>query len=376
MTSKTGPGLALYFTPGVTVRTWQRSGFLTREVAYYRSLSACVGPIHFLTTGHDDRSLQAALDPIGLLDNHWRLPQPVFDLTLPGRLARTVPRPAIVKTNQLAGTVGPILLKVVAGMKLVARGGYVASEPWWHRHRLHPRRFAASLNEALLCRLADLVLVTTSEGASYLSRRYRVPPGKIRVVPNFVEDERFSVDVPTVDGLITMVGRLTPQKNVLAAIEAVADLPTARLRIIGDGPLRAECESLARRRGVSVEFLGVVDHERLPRLLGESAVYLLASRYEGHPKSLIEAMAAARPCVATRAPGVSAVIRDGETGLLAEDASADALRRCLAAVLSDHELAAKLGAAARREALAKYSLDRVCALECDIYRAAGLLDAG
>ncbi|MBI4349620.1 MAG: glycosyltransferase family 4 protein [Elusimicrobia bacterium] len=364
------PGLALAFTPGVTLDDWRRSGFLSREVQYYTALGARVGRVVFVTQGVRDHELAGALGEIELVENSARLPSWAFWLTVPLRLRRLRPRPAILKTNQLAGVLAPLAAKVLRSSRIVARGGYVPSEPWWHRHHWDPRRVETTIREAVLCWLADLVLVSSEESAAYVQRRYRLPVGRVRIVPNFVDIARFRVTAPKVHGLVTMVGRLVPQKNVLAAIEAVASIPGARLRLIGDGPLRAAVERRANETGASVEILGVVEHRRLPELLAASEIYLMASLYEGHPKTLIEAMAVGLACVAVPSPGVTSVVEHGETGYLSSGPDAHALRTALMAVLADAGLRERLGTSARLAA-ARYSLERVLDLECEAYRSVG-----
>lgn len=366
------PVLALLFTPGVTLTDWYRLGFLDREVTYYRALSREVGPVVFVTEGTHAEEVVARIEGIGLIEDRPHLPRALFWLTVPFRLRRLGGGPRILKTNQLAGVIAPAVGKLL-GFRVVARGGYVPSEPWRHPHALAPRRIVATCIEALLCHLADLVLVTSPEAADYLRRRYRLPPVRVEVVPNFVEVERFAVQAPKQRRLIGMVGRLSAEKNVLAAIEAVAGLDDARLRVIGDGPLRDTAQRHATEHGAACEFLGIVPHRDLPRLLAECEVFLLPSLYEGHPKSLIEAMAAALSCVVAPSLGVRSLVAHGVTGYVADDATALGLRRALRTVLDDADLRDRLGSAARRHVAGEFSLQRVVALEREAYRKAGVL---
>lgn len=366
-----GPGLALLFTPGVTLGDWRRAGFLGREVRYYEALSRCVGPVVFVHGGREGSAPD--LGAIEVMRNASGIPSWLFWPSAPLGIARRRPRAAIVKTNQLAGAI-PALVAKAAGAKVVARGGWVPSEPWWYPTPRHPRRLAAVVREAVLCRIADIVFVSSADSAAGVERRQHLPAGRVRVLPNFVDVEQFGRVRPKIPGLVSMVGRLSTQKDPLAAIDAVARVPGATLRVIGDGPLRRAAEAHARETEAKVEFLGVVPHARLPGLLAESEVYLTASRYEGHPKSLIEAMAAGGACLAPPSPGIVSVLEHGRTGYLADRGDPDALARGLADLLADRDLRERLGAAARREALDRYSLDRVLADECAAYRSAGWID--
>ena len=107
-------------------------------------------------------------------------------------------------------------------------------------------------------------------------------------------------------------------------------MPDARFLVLGDGERRAELESLVRRLNLTeaVRFLGW-RHDML-RIYADLDVVALSSRNEGSPVSLIEALAAARPVVATAVGGVPEVVIDGETGLTvpASDARSSGARRC------------------------------------------------
>jgi len=362
------PGLALLFTPGVTVSHWERAGFLDREVRYYRALARRVGVVTFVSEGRADDGLRARLSPIELLDGARPLPRPVAR-AVAGRAAAR--RARIVKTNQLANVAGALAAKA-AGAHLVARGGYVGSEPWRHRSRFGPHRSRETVTELLLTHAAERVIVTTDEAASYLRERYNLARERVHVVPNFAEIDRFDLPSDPEDGLVTMVGRLTTEKDVGLAVDALTGLRGVRLRVVGDGPLRADIADRARSRGVLLELIGVVPHERLPELLARTEIYLITSRYEGHPKALIEAMASGVPCVGTSAPGIRSVIEHERTGLLASSPTSGAIREAIARLRADPLLRQRLGRAAR-EHVRQYALDRVVALECDVYREAGWL---
>ena len=360
MTPPSGGGLALAFTPGTTIADWERGGLLDREVRYYRRLAERVGPVTFVSEGP-----RAAIAGIATITGTG----PLF---WPGAaFALRTSRPRILKTNQLAHSTFPILARAVAGTRIVARGGYVGSEPWRHVHVLARRQLQATAREWTLCKVADLVIVTTPMARQYVISRYR-PRADVVVVPNFVEHERFALDRPKQSGLVTIVGRLTAEKNVLAAIEAVAGIPGARLRIVGDGPFRTRAERAVTRLGVNAEFRGRVPYDRIPALLAESEAFLMPSHFEGHPKALVEAMAAGVACVVAPSPGLAEAIDDGVNGIVAADASAAAIREAVSRVLGDAALRDRLGRAARAVAM-RFSVDRVLELEWDAYRSAGLL---
>jgi hypothetical protein len=116
------------------------------------------------------------------------------------------------------------------------------------------------------------------------------------------------------------VARLEPQKNPLGLIEAFArafgDSPRGRLLLAGDGSLREATREACARLGVTgrVHFLGV--RTDVVELLAACDLFALSSHFEGSPLSVMEAMAAGLPVVATAVGGVPELVADGQTGLL------------------------------------------------------------
>jgi glycogen(starch) synthase len=152
------------------------------------------------------------------------------------------------------------------------------------------------------------------------------------------------------------LGRLVPDKGFDLAVAAFAELlsrfPRARLLVAGDGPLR---HSLARQSmdlGVSgaVDFLGWVDPERVPGLLNQATIVVMPSRREGLPLVAIQAAQMARPVVGSRVGGLVEAVVHEETGLLVAPDDQRSLVDALAALLTQPELADRLGRAARARA--------------------------
>lgn len=147
---------------------------------------------------------------------------------------------------------------------------------------------------------------------------------------------RAELGIPAGAPVIGSVGRLSPQKDPLLLLDAVLPLlradPELRLLLVGDGPLRPAVE-----RAVSGSAQVVLTGLRrdVPRLLNAMDVFVLASRWEGLPRTLLQAMATNVPVVATDADGVRDVVVDGVTGRLVRRGNADGLRAATADVLAD-----------------------------------------
>lgn len=163
--------------------------------------------------------------------------------------------------------------------------------------------------------------------------------------------------------LIGVVARLERQKGVADFLRAAALLQqqhaAARFVVVGDGPLRAALAALARRLGLgqSVHFAGW--HEDVPAVMSALDVFCLSSLWEQFPFSVLEAMAAARPVVATAVDGVPEAITDGAEGWLVPAGDAAAMARALGRCLEDPHAAATMGQRGRQRVVEEFGIDRM-----------------
>ena len=193
-------------------------------------------------------------------------------------------------------------------------------------------------------------LITVSTAGTDLANKHRIAPqAKIVTINNGVPDcsERANLGHEH-SPVITMVARFTASKDQASLLRAFASLPSGpRLRLIGGGPLQEKCEDLANELGIRdrVDFLG--ERQDTAALLAASDVFVLTSAFEMFSLSILEAMRAGLPVIASDVGGNREAIVNGETGFLVPEGSvaelADALRR----VIEDPELRLRLGRAAR-----------------------------
>lgn len=160
--------------------------------------------------------------------------------------------------------------------------------------------------------------------------------------------------------VVTLVGRLSPQKGPDTFLESAAHIartfPETKFLIVGEGPLRRRLERIAATLGLreQVYFLGY-QAEVLP-LLALSDVVALPSLNEGLPYVLLEALALARPVVATPVGGIPEVIANGQTGLIVPVRAPDALAAAVCRLLKHPDEARRLGEAGRVRVMQAFSL--------------------
>ena len=195
---------------------------------------------------------------------------------------------------------------------------------------------------------------------------------RISWLPNFV-DEADREGEQEGDYYIYF-GRLSREKGVDILIRAAALLGRGRLRILGEGPERAALERLAAGSGAEgIEFLGHRPEEELAAILREAQFVVLPSRwYENLPFSIMEALAAGKPVVASDIGGIPEMVDDGVNGFLFPAGDVDALARRIADLLDSPDLRRELGRHGREKARELYNADYHYGKIIEIHR--GLLE--
>ncbi len=212
--------------------------------------------------------------------------------------------------------------------------------------------------------------------ARYVVEDIGVRGGNVCTVHNGIPVDRAATPCapPAGPAVFLTVGRLAEIKNhalMLRAFRRALDAGAqARLRIAGDGPMRAAIEALRRELGLEsqVEMLGFRDD--IPQLLAQSHAFLLTSRYEGISVAMLESMRAALPIIATRVGGVPETVLDGESGLLFGPDDEAGIAQAIAALAADPARRAALGRRGLVVLQEEFSLERMTARYLDFYAAA------
>lgn len=234
------------------------------------------------------------------------------------------------------------------------------------------RRLIARLAESACARLGHSIVNVSTYDRDLALRNKVGRAAQHRVIHNGLPDipER-SAEGGTTNGAIVMVARFAAPKRQDLLIHALSILPaSARLQLIGDGPRRAECEVLARQLGVMerVEFVG--DSDEVARLLVEAGVFVLLSDHEGLPLTVIEAMRAGLPVVASSVGGIPELVEDGVTGLLLCETTPEVVAHVLKNLLDDPTRAKKMGQKGRERYLRHFTeqqmLNKLDALYAEI----------
>jgi glycosyltransferase involved in cell wall biosynthesis len=234
----------------------------------------------------------------------------------------------------------------------------------------------------ILLRMADAITTIAFDTRKNLTRYENYPSSKIQVLYNGIDLEAFftsaspeaarrslgiSPDTPT----IGVVARLDPVKNhsmLFLAFHKVRErFPSAILFVIGDGPDRKRLESVARELGEiqAIRFLGA--RRDVAHIIRALDVFALPSFSEGMSVTLLEAMAAEIPVVATRVGGNEEVVVDGETGFLVPNDNAMDMAERLMELLGEEDLRREMGLAGRNRAVSVFSIQQMVTQYLTLY---------
>ncbi|MBS0446970.1 MAG: TIGR03088 family PEP-CTERM/XrtA system glycosyltransferase [Proteobacteria bacterium] len=277
-------------------------------------------------------------------------------------------RPAIVHTRNLSG------LDALMPARLAGGARNVHSEHGWDVDNLDGRRWKPALLRRLHAPFVDRYITVSKDLERFLVQRIGIRGSRITQIYNGVDTARFTPERTDAalpesfrgDHLIRIgsIGRLEPVKDLPTLLRAFAALlahdpalrEQARLVIVGDGPQAAPLRALADELGIArlIWFSGAIDY--VPAVLRALDVFVLPSLNEGISNTLLEAMAAGLPVVASAVGGNVELVEDGCWGRLFPSGDVAALERHLSAYAVSTGLRRAHAAAGRQAAIDRYSL--------------------
>jgi glycosyltransferase involved in cell wall biosynthesis len=201
-----------------------------------------------------------------------------------------------------------------------------------------------------------------------------VPQERITVIPNGIVVEAFKaapMAEPRREQVLGIVGRLDLQKGFEYLLRSFATLrhsfPGLRLLIVGEGPDRDKIEQMIDHHSLNSVVTLTGQQTDMPGVYNSIDIFVLPSLNEGLPMTLLEAMAASRPVIATRVGAVPKVITDGVTGLLVEPADEAGLTNAISKLLSAPDLCRALAEKARMQVGEHYTAPAMAQKYCALY---------
>ncbi|HLJ49456.1 MAG TPA: glycosyltransferase family 4 protein [Bryobacteraceae bacterium] len=281
------------------------------------------------------------------------------------RLIRTT-RPDLVHTHtSKAGTIGRLAARICGVPSIFTAHTWCFAEGTSWKWKL-----AGIPIERLAARCASRIITVSRSNEELAIRKQIAPDGKFTTIHNGIADtiQRARPGSGTVPRIV-MVARFSEQKAQNLLVEAVRTIQQPfELLLIGEGPTRAAVERQVAEAGIGdrVQFLG----QRLdvPEILASSHIFALFTNWEGFPISILEAMRAGLPVVASNVNGVKEAVKDGYNGFLIPAGGVGSFRTRLEQLIADAGLRAEMGRAARHRFVAEFTVDAMLSKTAALYR--------
>ena len=368
--------VALFFTYDVSLKDWEKLGFLERELQLYNSITKNYDiQFTFITYGKDDENYlipnnqNIKVISIGnLLKTNNKFLKYLSSISIPFKLKKELKNIDILKTNQLMGSWVPIILKYITKKPLILRTGYDALEFAIKDNKSKFKIMLYFLLTFLSLKASDIYCVSSKKDIANINRRFRIVHNKeIRHRPNWVNivDAKIDIKNRNINRLLC-VGRLEDQKNYINLIKNISD-SKLEIDIIGSGSLEKEIKDFAHKKHVKIDLIGNLDHSALMKLYENYIFYILFSKYEGHPKSLIEAMSKGCIPIVLENENTFEIIKHNDNGILL-GSEIDSVEKWVIDLLKNKKEMERLSSNAKEFVKKNYSLNKVVKSEIDDYK--------
>lgn len=322
--------VALFFTYGISVDDWNNTGLISREIAIYERMHLKNGyEFNFITYGDENDLNKINAKGIKVYPIYTRMKysknryvRVVKSLAIPFIFRDVLRESSILKTNQLKGSWVAILSKIIFKKSLIIRTGYDALKWSKFENRGMVHTFFITLLTKASLSLSDQYNVTTLSDKEFLSKKFNVQD-KIKVRPNYINQKIFNdFNKERIDELL-FVGRLEEQKNIRFLIDEYKYHQLPKLHIIGEGFYKDELQYEIIQNNLNINLIGKVPNQDLPNFYNKYKFFILSSKYEGNPKTLLEAMSSGSVVIGSSVEGIDTIIENNHNGFLINSQKGD-----------------------------------------------------
>ncbi len=363
--------LALFFTEGVSLKTWEKIGNLEREIKPYIKLAENYSEVYFFTYGgsEDEKIIKKYSDKIKVCYKKNNLNNLIYSFLLPFFYKKELKKIAVYKTNQMSGAWTAVLAKKLFKKKLIVRCGYEWLDFLKRDNKNKFLLFIIKKIEKFVYKNADKIIITSKKDQEFIINNFKINPEKIAVINNYIDTNLFikKENNKNKKNKLVFVGRFNQQKNLFNLLEAVNNLKV-ELNLIGSGGLEKELKEKAKNiKMAQINFLGNILNENLPEKLNENEIFVFPSLYEGNPKALLEAMSVGLAILTTKVKGIREIVKHKENGYLVETNS-DSIKKGLEELLNNDELRNKISINARKTIEENFSFEKIIEKEINLHK--------
>lgn len=317
--------ILLVFTYGYSLDLWKKSGVLDREIGYYKLLSQKYN-LRFIFLTYGDTNDYKIIEDYEFIEvisvyrffkkNKNKLINILNLLFHSKNIFKHLPRFDLIKQNQLEGIFLSAMLKRLSKKQLFIKTGYDMYLFSKYQKKSFFKRFYYLLQTLIGFKTADFYSFSSKYEIEKMKNVLFYSKNKIVYIPNFIDFKNIkSNNIKLPIKKLIMIGRLEDQKNYEFVIKQLINTGY-ELNIYGTGSKESELKSLSRKLNVKVNFFSNINNKDLLKILSKYKIYINASKYEGNPKTLLEAMASKCLPIVSNIPNNNEVVIHDYNGLI------------------------------------------------------------
>jgi len=317
--------VTLFFTYDTSLKDWESAGIISRELSIYKKLHNENNiKFNFITYGNaEDLEIDTGegIEVYPLYKKRkrssYKFVKIFKSLMIPFFFRDIIRNSSILKTNQLKGCWVGLISKTFFKKPLIVRTGYDLMQWSIFQDKNKFNRTIVKQITKYAIKISDQYNVSSDIDSMFLKSSFKnLNTNNIQLRPNFIDLSIFTDMESERNKEILLVGRLEDQKNLEFIIKEYENFNLPKLNIVGDGSKKNYLLNQINSKSLNIEYHGKVLNNKLTYFYNKFEFYLIASHYEGNPKSLLEAMACGNVVIGSNVTGINNIIKHRENGLL------------------------------------------------------------
>ena len=366
--------IVYFFTFDYTLKIWEESGNLDRELEYFDYLNKNYG-ISFIFITYGDGSDKQIINNKNFIEiipiyeymkkNNSKFLRYINSFKIPFILNNKIKNFDVIKQNQLLGSWIAILFKFISRKPLITRTGYdMYSFSIYEKKNIFTRLLYFLLTQISLI-FSNIYSVTSKVDKTFLEKRFLVKKNKITLIPNWINNQSLYDFNKRYENKILGIGRFENQKNFSYLISSFKN-SKIEIDLYGEGSLKNELKRIADKNNVKVNFLGVLPYSELKKIYSNYKIFISTSFYEGNPKTILEAMSFGCVVIASNIKNNKELIDNKINGVLFE--FEDNLESIVKDLFINKEATMSIGLNSLNTINEKNSIEKIAGLDVEDYK--------
>ena len=316
--------VSVFLTYDYSLETWEKNGTLNRELKIFEEIAKSEN-IKFKFISYDkgyvlkNSDLQQYIEIVSIYKNlkyfNNKYLRFIYSFFIPFKIKEEVAKSDLIFQNQLDGSWISMITKKLTKKPLMIRTGYDAYQFSINENKNKLFVYFYRVLTKLSLKYSDLYTVTSLSDKNYLENNFK--NAKVKITRNWSGLSKKNTENKRYSNKILCVGRLVEQKNYIFLINSLSKYKKSiSIDIVGEGPEKNKIKNLSKEKNVEVNYLGKINHDNLSEIYQKYKLYAIPSKFEGNPKTLLEAMGNGCIVLASNIKNHSEIIDNSINGFL------------------------------------------------------------